>query len=163
VVLPLPEPHAARLRAVRAGAGDPLASVPAHLTLVTGAVVSDWDAVREHVRAVAAVTPPAEVGFRGAATFRPLTPVVYAPVATGERWCRSLHAALQAGPLDGDPAYPFVPHVTLAHGVDEAVLDGLMESQTGVEFSFRADRLALYADAGDGLWRPLGEHPLLGA
>lgn len=160
IVIPIPEPHAARLAGLRAAAGDPFAAVPPHLTLLTGLPATDWNQIVEHVAAVAAATEPTTLRFSGTATFRPLTPVVYCPVSVGERWCRTLHAALQAGPLAAPSAYPFVPHVTLGQGLDDATLDALEASQAGVEWELRADRVSLYGDLGDADWKLRATFPL---
>jgi 2'-5' RNA ligase len=160
VVVPIPEPHAARLAGLRLAAGDPLGAVPPHLTLLTGLPVTDWNQIVEHVAAVAAGTEPTTLRFSGTATFRPLTPVVYCPLSVGERWCLKLHAALRAGPLAAPSAYPFVPHVTLGQGLDDAALDTLEASQAGVTWDLHADRVALYGDLGDADWKLRATFPL---
>lgn len=162
IVVPIPEPHASRLSAVRAVARDPYASVPPHLTLVTGIPVGDWNEVLEHVSGVAADAEPFRITVRGTATFRPVTPVVYARVVDGAAECSALHARLLRGPLAAPPAYPYVPHVTLAQGLDDAALDRVMAQEAQEAWELSADRLCVYGDLGDEDWKlratvPLGE------
>lgn len=161
IVVPVPEPHLSRLGQLRSGLGDEFAMVPPHVTLVTGAPVSDWNAVVEHVASVAADLEPCRLRFDGSATFRPLTAVVYAAMdGPSARWAERAHRLLQAGPLATPPAYPFVPHVTLAHGLDDAVLDAVQQDQAGERWEFLADRIALFGDRSDNDWRLRATFPL---
>lgn len=160
IVVPIPEPHAAELLAERAAVGDPHADVAPHVTLVTGVQVGDWNEVMEHVTAVAAATEPFRLVLGEADTFRPVTPVVYAAVTDGAQACIELHRALLRGPLTGPPAYPYVPHLTLAHGVDDATLDRVQAARRE-PWELHADRIAVYGDLGDDAWQlralvPLG-------
>ena len=160
IVVPIPEPQAAQLTAVRRASGDPYAEVPPHLTLLTGIPVSDWNAVVEHVAAVASRAEPFTVRFSGTDTFRPLTPVVFARVEAGGRDCSELYAALQDGPLSAPSAFPFVPHVTLAQGVPNDVLDAVQLANAGQEWTLRADQISLYGDLGDENWTLRATFPL---
>ncbi|MGO3089065.1 MAG: 2'-5' RNA ligase family protein [Galactobacter sp.] len=164
MVIPVPEPRAERLRTVRRQAGDPLAALEPHLTLVTGVEVGDWDAALAHVRSVAAATAPFNVLFQGAGTFRPVTPVVFAAVAEGASECVQLHEALQSGPLDLPSEYPYVPHVTLAQHVDDAALDAAALSHSLERWWLFADSLSVYATSADapGEWEFVESVPLGG-
>ncbi|MGO3152573.1 MAG: 2'-5' RNA ligase family protein [Galactobacter sp.] len=149
VVIRVPEPRAERLRTVRRQAGDPLAALEPHLTLVTGVQVGDWAAALEHVRSVAAATAPFNLLVQGAGTFRPVTPVVYAAVVEGVDECMQLHVALQSGPLEASSEYPYVPHVTLAQHVDDAALDAAALSHSLERWWLFADSLSVYAAPAD--------------
>jgi 2'-5' RNA ligase len=165
VVIPVPGPRADRLRAVRRQAGDPLAILDPHLTLVTGVQVGDWEAALDHVRSVAASTSPFNVLFEGAATFRPVTPVVYAAVSEGWDECTALHERLQSGPLDVPSEYPYVPHVTLAQRVPDAALDAAALSHSLERWWLFADSVSVYASSADAAadeWELLETVPLGG-
>lgn len=160
IVVPIPEPEAGRLGALRARLGDEFAMVPPHVTLVTGVPVTDWNAVVEHVAAVAAAAQPFTIRFEGTDTFRPISPVVFCKVVAGAQHCASLHAALQAGPLALPSAYPYVPHVTLAQGLDDAVLDRVQQAQSQDRWTLQADQISLFGDVSDNDWKLRATFPL---
>ncbi|MDF2497149.1 2'-5' RNA ligase family protein [Arthrobacter koreensis] len=153
IVIPVPEPMATELRRARASFGDPMASViPAHITLVTTTPAPDWDSALEHVRAVTAAQAPFTVTLRGAASFRPVTPVVYVQVEDGFSECSQLHKELQSGPLDHENTYPYHPHVTVAHDVSEASMDNAVETLSDYSASFTVDRIGVFEHDPHGLW-----------
>jgi len=162
VVIPVPEPLDSQLRAARASFGDPVAqAVPPHITLVTGAVASDWAAAREHVRQVAARTPPFRIALRGTSSFRPVTDVVFLRVDEGFDECLALHRALQDGPLKSTVDFAFHPHLTVAHDLPTGQLDFAMESLADYAKEFPVDRIGLFEHDADGLWA-LQEELILG-
>lgn len=162
VVIPLPEPLRSHLRQTRASLGDPVAwSIAPHITLVTGALATDWAAVRQHVRAVAARTGRFRISLRGTASFRPVTDVVYLQVEDGYDECVELHRALQAGPLSPQAEFDFHPHLTMAHDLPERKLDLALESLEGYAAEFPVDRIGLFEHDADGLWA-LQEELILG-
>ena len=61
--------------------------------------------------------------LRGSGTFRPVSPVVFVPLARGISECERLEAQVRSGPLARETAFPYHPHVTVAHDLDEAALD----------------------------------------
>lgn len=153
VVIPLPEPLSSELRDVRASLGDPVAaSIAPHITLVTGAVATDWAAAREHVRRVAAQTLRFRVTLRGTATFKPVTDVVFLQVGEGFDECVALHRALQAGPLSSRVEFAFHPHLTIAHDLPGHQLDHALDSLSGYGAEFPVDRIGLFEHDADGLW-----------
>ena len=163
IVIAVPEPMAGELQAARASFGDPMAAViPAHITLVTTTETSDWDATVQHVREVAASQEPFRVTLQGTATFRPVSPVVYLNVAGGFDECIALHKEFQSGPLARDLAFPFHPHVTVAHDVSEQSMDEAVRRLESYCASFTVDRVGLYEHDATGLWK-LHEHVQLGA
>ncbi|WP_372698081.1 2'-5' RNA ligase family protein [Arthrobacter sp. JSM 101049] len=162
VVIPLPEPLRSQLREERASLGDPVAgSIPPHITLVTGAVATDWVAVREHVRNVAARAGCFRLSLRGTASFRPVTNVVFLQVEDGFDECVSLHRALQAGPLSPTAEFDFHPHLTIAHDLPQRQLDLALERLEGYAAEFPVDRIGLFEHDADGLWA-LQEELILG-
>jgi len=163
IVIPVPEPMASELRRARASFGDPMASViPAHITLVTTTPAPDWASALEHVRAVTAAQAPFTVTLRGAASFRPVTPVVYVQVEEGFSQCSQLHKELQSGPLDHENMYPYHPHVTVAHDVSEASMDNAVKTLKDYSASFTVDRIGVFEHDPHGLWVLREEMRLLG-
>lgn len=162
VVIPLPEPLCSELRAVRATLGDPVAQIiPPHITLVTGAVATDWSAAREHVRHIAAGSRPFRITLRGTASFRPVTAVVFLQVEEGFDECVDLHRALQSGPLNSTTEFDFHPHLTIAHDLSARQLDLALEKLGGYSAKFPVDRIGLFEHDADGLWA-LQEELILG-
>lgn len=155
VAVTLPEPYRGELAEARARTGDPdAAHVHPHVTLVGPLPVPDarTAALDDHLRAVAAAHGPFEVHLRGAATFRPVTPVVFVPLVRGADECMALERALRTGPLAYEPRYPYHPHVTVAHGLDEATLDDAQAAMGGYEASFLVTHLHRYVHDGSA-WR----------
>ena len=158
IVIAVPEPMAGELQAARASFGDPMAAViPAHITLVTTTETSDWDATLHHVREVAASQAPFRVTLEGTSSFRPVSPVVYLNVADGFDECIALHKEFQSGPLARDLAFPFHPHVTVAHDVSEQSMDEAVRRLENYSASFTVDCVGLYEHDATGLWK-LHEH-----
>lgn len=162
IVIAVPEPMASELRDARASFGDPMAAViPAHITLVTTTETSDWDATLRHVRKVAAAQAPFRVTLQGTSSFRPVSPVVYLNVDRGFEECIALHKEFQSGPLARDLAFPFHPHVTVAHDVSEQSMDEAVQRLDAYQASFTVDSVGLYEHDATGLWK-LHEHVQLG-
>lgn len=162
IVIAVPEPMASELREARASFGDPMAAViPAHITLVTTTETSDWDATLRHVRKVAAAQAPFRVTLQGTSSFRPVSPVVYLNVDRGFEECIALHKEFQSGPLARDLAFPFHPHVTVAHDVSEQSMDEAVKRLDAYQASFTVDSVGLYEHDATGLWK-LHEHVQLG-
>jgi 2'-5' RNA ligase len=156
VAIAVPEPWAGELQRFRASFGDPLAeAIPAHVTLVPPTAVSDsLDKVERHLADVAAVTAPFSVRLRGTATFRPTSPVVFIALAEGISACELLAEATREGPLHQELAFPYHPHVTVAHDIDEAALDQAFERLADYSCEFDVDAIHLYIHGVDGIWRP---------
>jgi 2'-5' RNA ligase len=133
--------------------------IPAHLTLL-GPTVVDGDAesgsrIEAHLRQVAAAHTPFELHLHGTGTFQPVTEVVFVAVADGGAECERLATAVRAGPLARELVYPYRPHVTVAHDVAPAALDGILAELAGFDAWFRVDGFTLYTHAATGHWRPL--------
>ena len=62
---------------------------------------------------------PFRVHLRGTGTFQPISPVVFVGVVQGISQCEVLAAEVLRGPLAIDRAFPFHPHVTIAHHLPE--------------------------------------------
>lgn len=154
VVVAIPEPLASELRTWRKSFGDPLAEqIPAHITLVTTTPVDSWEETLAHVRSVAATARSFTVSMHGTGTFRPVSPVVYLNVEDGFAECIQLHSALQRGPLARDLPFPFHPHVTIAHNIQESSLDDAETALHEFHASFRVDGMGLFQHDRSGIWR----------
>jgi 2'-5' RNA ligase len=165
VSIPVPAPHAAELTAWRAAFGDPLAeSIPPHITLLppTELGAHDVPGVRAHLRATAAQLAPFEVDLRGTGTFRPVSAVVFVQVSRGISECELLQAAVRRGPLQRELAFPYHPHVTVAHDLDEPALDRAEFTLRDWEATFTVKGFSLYEHGADGVWRPQEAFPFGG-
>ncbi len=164
VALPIPEPFLGELGAYRERFGDPLAhAIVAHITLVPPTPVADeaaLAAVIEHLAAQALALHPFEVVLAGSGTFRPISPVVFVPVEEGEAEIRACEAAVRRGPLARTLAFPYHPHVTVAHDLDEDWLDQAYEAMAPYRAAFEVDSLALFVNGPDGVWRQRAGFPL---
>ena len=167
LTIPLPEPWAAQVRIVRADAGDPLARVIApHGTLLPPTAVErdDVPVIAAHVEQVAAGTAPFVVRACGVGTFRPVSPVVYVALMDGGPQCDALQRALRerGGPLATALRFPFHPHITLAHEVDDDALDAAARDGAGIDARFVVERIRLHRLADDGSWQVLAAPALAG-
>jgi 2'-5' RNA ligase len=157
VAIALPEPWAGVLQQYRASFGDPAAdAIPTHLTLVPPTQVSaPQSELAAHLCGVASRHAPFWLRLRGTATFRPISPVVFVAVSEGISSCEMLAEAVRHGALEQEPAYPYHPHVTVAHHLDEAALDDAYETLRDFEASFEVTEFQLYIHGDDGVWRPV--------
>ena len=157
VAIPVPEPYGSLLRNKRAAFGDPMAkTVPSHVTLVapTEVSASDIRVVSAALERTSATLPPFPMKLRGTATFRPISPVVFIAVSQGISYTEVLAKAVRTALGSTEPVFPFHPHVTIAHNIDDASLDRAYNELSGFECQFTVDRFALYLhDDVDG-WVP---------
>ncbi len=157
VALAIPEPWASELQDYRTALGDPTATmIPTHVTLLPPAAVDGGDLpkVEAHLAEAAAEVEPFEVHLRGTDTFRPVSPVVYVSVVRGGGSCARLAEAVRRGPLACDLDFPYHPHVTVAHHLDEATMDRAQADLAGFECRFEVDGFHLYAHDDDRGWQP---------
>ncbi len=165
VSVAVPEPWGSELQDYRIALGDDSARhIPTHITLLPPHEVPDrdFDAVLEHLSAVAAATAPFRVHLRGTGTFRPVSPVVFFQVARGIAQCERLESAVRSGPLRQDLRFNYHPHVTVAHEVDDDALDRAFAEMAHYEAQFTVDAFASYEHGDDGVWRPVRDYPLDG-
>ena len=166
VTIAVPDPHGAELQEARVGYGDPLArSIPAHITLLppTEVPADLLGAVQRHLLGAAARHRPFLVRLHGSGSFRPVTPVVFARLEAGLRECRLLEASVRSGVLARELAFPYHPHVTVAHQVDESALDRAYRDFHDYRAEFTVPGFGLYLQAADGesaAWRLLRDFPL---
>ena len=163
VAVPVPDPWGRQLQEFRVALGDRgAAGIPTHITLLPPVDVEDdlLPGIVDHLRAVAAGVRPFPVHLRGTGTFRPVSPVVFVGVVQGISRCEQLAAAVRRGPLAVDAQYPYHPHVTVAHGLDDHLLDRAFAELAGFECRFAVDHVTLYVHRGGAGWTPHEHLPL---
>jgi 2'-5' RNA ligase len=162
VAVAVPEPYATELQTHRAMFGDPQAkAIPSHITLVPPTRLGDdLQPACAHLAAVAEQHRAFRLRLRGTATFRPVSPVVFVNVTEGISACELLAAAARQGPLGQELTFPYHPHVTVAHDVEDAALDEAYEALSAYDCAFTVDSFSLYVHGDDGLWRPFATFAL---
>jgi len=166
VAVPVPEPWGAQLQQARIRFGDTRAAqIPTHITLLppTALPAQTLPDLREHLRDVVCDHPAFPVVLRGTGTFRPVSDVVFIQVAQGVASCEVLEARVRGGPVGGELAFPYHPHVTVAHDIDRAGLDQAFVDLAGFRCAFEAELVRLYVHNGDHQWRRDADFALNGA
>ncbi len=164
VAVALPEPWASELQDYRASVGDATASmIPTHITLVPPTEVdpADLPLIEDHLAKVAGGFEPFRVHLRGTGTFRPVSPVVFVTLVEGISQCEQLADAVRRGPLGVALDFPYHPHVTVAHHLDDGPLDRAFDDLAGFECQFRVTEFHLYVHDEARGWQPTREFPLL--
>jgi 2'-5' RNA ligase len=165
VVVSVPEPWAQLLVDWRSKVGDPQASlVPPHVTLLPPTVVRvrDRAAISEHLAQVARRHPPFDVHLSGTGTFRPVSEVVFVAVALGIADCELIATDVRSGPLARSLAFPYHPHVTVAHDVPTDMLDLAYAGLAELHAEFRVESFTEFEQLPDGAWAVAREYPLTG-
>ncbi|WP_165788055.1 2'-5' RNA ligase family protein [Arthrobacter glacialis] len=151
VIISLPAALAAEISARRAVyQGPDAAVVPPHITLVSGRTTDTWEKAAEHVRSVAATAAPFVISLRGTGTFEPVSPVVYLNVARGGAECTELHEQLLAGPLEHLLEFDFLPHLTVAHDLDEPAMTLAKSEMATFNADFEVGSIGLFDHLGGG-------------
>ncbi|WP_406442846.1 2'-5' RNA ligase family protein [Streptomyces sp. NBC_01613] len=163
VSIAVPEPYGSLLQQLRAGFGDAAAhGIPTHVTLLPPTEIdgADLPAVEAHLTEVAATGRPFPMRLSGTGTFRPLSPVVFVRVVEGAEACTWLQQQLRdaSGPVPRELQFPYHPHVTIAHGIDEEAMDRAFEGLADYEADWPCTGFALYEQGPDGVWRKLREY-----
>lgn len=163
VALSIPEPWGRQLRDYRMSIGDDEAEqIPTHITLLPPMAVTDeaFPAIQRHLAAAAAEIQPFRVRLRGTGTFRPVSPVVFVSVAEGISDCEALEDVVRRGPLALDRMFPYHPHVTVAHHLDEATMDRAFEELADFGCVFRSECFHLYVHDAEQGWQSNQEFAL---
>ncbi|WP_277452450.1 2'-5' RNA ligase family protein [Janibacter sp. DB-40] len=161
----VPEPWGGQLQRQREDVGDPMAqAIPPHITLMppTEIVPQEMDRFVHHLEMVAAQHGPFTIHLRGTGSFRPVSRVVFVQVSEGIPMCERLEQAVRRGPVSRDLEFPYHPHVTIAHDIDESGLDRAFDDLAGFEATFEVSRFHLYDHGSDGVWRPMVDFDLTG-
>ena len=165
VAVAIPQPWASELQDYRTALGDETATmIPTHITLVPPTELADGEvaAVEEHLAAVAAGQPTFLVHLRGTGTFRPVSPVVFVSLVEGISSCEQLADAVRRGPLAVDLAYPYHPHVTIAHHLGDEQLDRAFDDLADFECEFLVEDFHLYVHDETLGWQPSRDFTLGG-
>ena len=164
ISLEIPEPHGSMLRSRRASYGDPQAEfVPTHVTLLPPTEVDPrtLPEIEEHLAKVAAESTPFRMRLGGTGTFLPISPVVFVQIAQGITQVVAIESKVRSGVLDRELQFPYHPHVTVAHDLDEERLEFAMRDLAGYQAEFGVDRLKLYEQRSSGSWQVLREFPFV--
>jgi 2'-5' RNA ligase len=164
VAIAVPEPWGGRLQDYRSELGDDMAvGIPTHITLMPPHEVAavQMPAVEKHLARASTANTAFTVHLRGTGTFRPVSPVVFVTLATGISGCEQLAASVRRGPLSCDLRFPYHPHVTVAHHLDDATMDRAFDELSDFECTFEADRFSLYVHDTSTGWVPTRDFPLL--
>lgn len=166
VAIAVPEPYGSELRQYRASFGDAQAEgVPTHVTLLppTQIPAESLAATERHLAEVARRHAPFRMHLRGTATFRPVSPVVFVVVTEGISACELLAGDLRSGRLDRELTFPYHPHVTVAHHLNDSELDKAFETLADYECVFDVGAIHLYVHGDDEVWRPYRAFDLSGS
>ena len=165
VSIAVPDPFGTALQDFRVSIGDETARhIPSHITLVppTEVPVGSMPAIEAHLEQAAASEQPFRVTLRGTGTFRPVSPVVFVGVVEGIAGCEMLSAATRSGPLAAEVGFPYHPHVTVAHDLEDDLLDRAFAELAGFEARFEVAEFWLYLHDERHGWRPTQAFTLSG-
>jgi 2'-5' RNA ligase len=166
VALAIPEPWASELQDYRLSVGDTTATmIPTHITLIPPVEVDEDDLteVEKHLTEVASATSAFQIHLRGTGTFRPVSPVVFVTLVEGISQCEQLAKSLRRGPLDVELQYPYHPHVTIAHHLQDDALDRAFTELADFECEFEVAGFHLYVHDDTAGWQATRDFPLQGA
>jgi len=157
VSLAVPEPWGTELQQYRIGAGDEAARhIPTHITLLPPHHVDDGDiaGVVKHLVALAAGMEPFRVHLRGTGTFQPVSPVVFVGVVEGISQCEQLAVGVGQGPLVIERAFPYHPHVTVAHHLSDEQLELAFTDLEDFDAAFDVEQMWMYLHDDASGWQP---------
>ncbi len=163
VAIAIPEPWATELQDYRTAVGDTTAAmIPTHVTLVPPTEVDDVHLaeIEKHLEEAAADVRRFRIHLRGTGTFRPVSPVVFVSLAEGISQCEQLAGAVRRGPLDVELDYPYHPHVTIAHHLEDELLDRAFDELAGFDCVFDVGEFHLYVHDEEAGWQPTRQFAL---
>ncbi len=164
VALVLDPPLSHQVDGLRLALGDPsLGRIPAHLTLVPPVNVraGELSAALARLRAAAAAASgPIRLTLGSPASFLPANPVVFLAVGGDIESLRHLRDAVFVPPLDRKLSWPWVPHVTLADGIDEARILPALIALDRFEVVMDADRIVMLEEGRGRVWQPIADAAL---
>jgi 2'-5' RNA ligase len=163
VAVAVPEPWGPQLQEYRTALGDTTAAgIPTHITLVPPLEVDQarWPRIEQHLADVASGTRPFRIHLRGTGTFRPVSPVVFVVVVEGISACEQLALSLRRGPVACDLQFPYHPHVTVAHDLDDHLLDTAFKELASFECEFVVTHFSLYEHGDASGWHPTRDFAL---
>ena len=157
VSLAVPQPWGSELQEYRIGMGDDAARhIPTHITLLPPHELAEEDlgAVEKHLAEVSSRIDPFRVRLRGTGTFEPVSPVVFVGVVQGISQCEMLAAEVIQGPLAIERAFPFHPHVTIAHHLPEPKLEQAFVEFERFDAAFDVNEMWMYLHDEVSGWQP---------
>lgn len=163
VAIAIPEPWATQLQAYRTSLGDRTAGmIPTHITIIPPTVVQPeaMGTLESHLGQAAAGVEASEIHLRGTGTFRPVSPVVFVTVVEGISFCEQLADSVRRGPLAVELAFPYHPHVTIAHDLADDLLDRAFDELGDFECRFDVDDFCLYIHDEAVGWQPTHQFSL---
>jgi 2'-5' RNA ligase len=165
VSIAVPEPWGSRLQDFRVTNGDAQgSSIPTHITLVPPLEVAAdrMSDVERHLAEVARRSAAYRIHLRGSGTFRPVSPVVFVSLVEGISQTEQLAHDCRRGPLAVVLSYPYHPHVTVAHLLDEGGLDRAFDELQDFDCSFSVGEFHLYVHDVDHGWKATHDFALAG-
>ncbi len=143
------------------------AHLPAHLSILPPRILqgSEREALATLERACRDVDP-FEIVLGEVATFMPVTPTVFIRVAHAAYRMRELHDRLNAGVLNAEEQWPYMPHLTIFR------MDTVEQAETALEEARRRwdnyrdsrrvliDQATFVREAGANRWMDLAPVPL---
>lgn len=167
VVLLVPPPFADRVDGLRAAFGDPaLDQVIPHITLVPPVNVNtrDLSAALAVLRAAAGAARALDLQLGPIRAFPGVEHVAFLAVDgdPGELdRLRRLRTAVFRPPLERPLDHDFVPHVTVAQGIDASRLDAVLQATPDLDpMVVRFDRVHLLCEChpvGGRVWQPIAD------
>ena len=154
VAIAVPEPWGTQLQDYRKSLGDQTAQgIPTHITLMPPfeVDVEDLPGIEQHLLEASENADAFRIHLRGTGTFRPVSPVVFVTVVEGISGCEQLAFSVRRGPLETHLQFPYHPHVTVAHHLEDDRLDRAFDDLASFDCTFVADRFSMYVhDERDG-------------
>ena len=161
VALLLDSPLRDEVDGLRRALGDPsLGRVAPHLTLVPPVNVrtSELTTALEVIRGAAARQPGAlRITLGPPATFLPDNPVLFLDVGGDNERLRDLRDAVFRPPLERLLSWPWVPHVTLADGIDDDRIAAALASLDRYAGVADFDRVVVLEEGRGRFWTPLAD------
>jgi 2'-5' RNA ligase/GNAT superfamily N-acetyltransferase len=168
VALLVPGPAAIEIDGLRRALGDgSLGRIPAHLTLVppvnvpVGRVSDALAVLREAAAEAGRAGGALRLRLGPAATFHPVTPVVYVGVAGDVHRLQLLRDRVFRPPLERALTHAFVPHVTLADDMAPERIPAAVAALADACLDVTVDRVHLLREEAGRIWRPVADAPLV--
>jgi 2'-5' RNA ligase len=143
------------------------ATALAHVTLLTPRpLIFPQDELVESLRKRCTYREPFDVTVEGVGSFWPANGVVYLSLSQGFSEILELHRMLNVSDLRHSEPFPFIPHITIAQGMDEARTQAVLAAVSREwsvydgEKSFRVETLCLVQQASAHAWLNLAAIPL---
>jgi 2'-5' RNA ligase len=163
VVLLIPGPVDVEVKALQRAVGARPRVAP-HVTLVPPVNVraDRVDDALATVRRAAASVPPIHLRIGPAATFWPVTPVLYLAVGGQIDQLRRLRDAVFVEPLAHVLDHEFVPHVTVGESLGDVDLAILAAALDSYQEEITVTRVSVLEEGEDRHWEPIADAPLGG-